>query len=118
MALGYDYLTFNGALLPWAKKAGAKMTNIETVGTSEAGTDLATVTRLLKPRYSYSFTVTDFWLDKLLTMCNLAQGTLKINNGADKTVRPRMSGYDLAQNSELTDGTDGLYDVQIDFIEV
>lgn len=116
--LGYDYLKFNGVTLPTAKKNSLKYTNIETVGTSEAGTDLAIVTRLLKPRYSYSFTVTDFWRDKLRQICSLAQGTLTINNDAGHLVRPRLSGEDLVKDSETTALTEGLYDVVVDFIEV
>lgn len=117
MALGYDYLTFNSTALPWAKKNQTKFTHMETVGTSEAGYDLAITNRLNKPTYSYSFRVTSYWRDTLKTICALTSGTLYINGDGGHTVRPRMQSCDLVQDSELTEGTDGLYDISITFYE-
>lgn len=117
MALGYDYLTFNSTALPWAKKNQTKFTHMETVGTSEAGYDLVITNRLNKPTYSYTFRVTTYWLEKLLAICSLTSGTLYINNDAGHTVRPRLQSKYLVQDSELTEGTDGLYDVNIVFYE-
>lgn len=118
MALGFDYLTFNSEALPWAKKNSVKLSHVETVAKTEAGTDVAIVTRLNQPTYSYSFTVTSAWRDKLLTIGNYAQGTLSINGDAGHTVRPRIQSIDLVQNSELTEGTDGLYNVSMTFYEI
>ncbi len=116
--LGFDYLVFNSTTLPRAKSNKMKPAHIETIGTSEAGSDLGIVTRLNKPTYSYSFRVTSFWYEKLFAICSLAQGTLYINGDAGHVVRPRLQSKDLVKDSELTGGTDGLYDVSINFYEV
>ena len=115
--LGYDYLKFNDTVLPWAKKNSTKYTHNETVATSEAGYDLVITNRLNKPTYSYSFRVTSFWFNKLIALCSLASGTLYINDDAGHMVRPRLQNKDLVQDSELTEGTDGLYDISITFYE-
>lgn len=117
MALGFDYLKFNSEVLPWAKKNSVKLSHVETVSKTEAGTDVGIVTRLNQPTFSYSFTVTSMGLDKLLTIGSYTQGTLYINNDAGHIVRPRVQSYNLVQNSELTEGTDGLYDVTMTFYE-
>ena len=117
MALGYDYLTFNTTVLPWATANNTNYTQVETEGQSEAGYDLAITTRLNKPTFSYTFRVTDFWREKLLAICSLTSGTLYINNDAGHTVRPRLQSEVVVQDSELTEGTDGLYDMTINFIE-
>lgn len=117
MALGYDYLTFNTTVLPWATANSTQYAQVETEGQSEAGYDLVITTRLNKPTYSYTFRVTDFWLDKLLAICNLTSGTLYINGDAGHTVRPRLQSSTVVPDSELTEGTNGLYDVTINFIE-
>ena len=116
--LGYDYLKFNNTKLPWAKSDKAKPAHIETIGTSEAGTDLGIVTRLNKFTYTYNFRVSSTWYDILFNICQLAQGTLYINGDAGRVVRPRMQSKDLVKDSQLTAGTDGLYDVTINFYEV
>ena len=118
MALGFDYLTFNSQALPWAKKNSTKLSHVETVSKTEAGTDAVIVTRLNQPTYSYSFTVTSTWLEKLKTIGSLASGTLYINNDAGHTVRPRIQSIDLVKDSELTEGTEGLYNVNMTFYEV
>lgn len=117
MALGYDYLTFNGEKLPWAKTDNTAYEHAETVELSEAGYELVIATRLNKPTYSYTFHVTSFWVNKLLAMCSLLTGTLTINGDAGHTVRPRIQTKELEQDSQLTPGTDGLYDITINFYE-
>ena len=117
MALGYDYLRYNSLTLPWATANQTAYTNIETEGQSEDGQDLVITTRLKKATWSYTFRVTDFWRQKLLEICGQLSGTLYINNDAGRTVRARLQNDTVVQDSELTEGTDGLYDVSINFIE-
>ena len=117
MALGYDYLKFNGEALPWATADSTAYEHVETVDLSEAGYEMAIVSRLNKPTYSYTFCVTSFWMAKLLTICSLASGTLTINNDGGHTVRPRLQNKELVPDSQLTAGTDGLYNVTINFYE-
>lgn len=118
MALGYDYLRFNSTTLPWATANGEQYTQIKTEGMSEDGYDLVTVTRKNKCTYSYSFRVTSFWKEKLLTLTGLLSGTLYINNDAGRVVQPDLQSCTLVPDSELTANTDGLFDVTINFIEV
>lgn len=118
MALGYDYLKFNSTVLPWATANGAQYAQIKTEGMSEDGHDLVTVTRKNKATYSYTFRVTDFWRDKLMNICSQLSGTLYINNDAGRTVQPDLQSSTVVTDSELTQGTDGLYDISINFIEV
>lgn len=117
MALGYDYLKYNNVTLPWATANKTAYTQIETEGQSEDGKDLVISTRLNKATYSYTFRVTDFWRQKLLAICSTLSGTLYINNDAGRLVRARLQNDTVVQDSELTEGTDGLYDVSINFIE-
>ena len=117
MSLGYDYLKFNTTVLPWATANSIDYEHVETTGLSEAGYELDIVNRLNKPTYTYTFRVTDFWKNKLMAICNEISGTLYINNDAGHTVRPRLQSAPLVPGSELTQGTNGLYDVTIQFIE-
>lgn len=117
MALGYDYLQFDSTVLPWATANNNAYAHVETEGQSEDGYDLVIVHRLNKPTFSYTFRVTDFWLAKLKEICGKISGTLYINGDAGHTVRPRLQSTALVPDSELTEGTDGLYDVVINFIE-
>lgn len=117
MALGYDYLKFNSTVLPWATADSTMYEQVETVGLSEAGYDLSIVNRLNKPTYTYTFCVTDVWRDRLINICNMASGTLYINNDAGHTVRPRLQSIELVQDSQLTPGTNGLYNIVINFYE-
>lgn len=115
--LGYDYLIFNTVTLPRARSNNTNYKNQEDVATSESGHDKVTVQRLEKGTFSYTFRVTDFWLSKLMEFCALGQGTLQIN-GVSHTVRPRLKSKKVVDGSELTKGTDGLYDLSIDFMEL
>lgn len=116
MALGYDYLRYNNVTLPWGTANQTAYTQVETEGQSEDGQDLVITTRLNKPTYSYTFRVTSFWRQKLLEICSTLSGTLYINNDAGRIVRARLQNETVVPDSELTEGTDGLYDMTINFI--
>lgn len=116
--LGYDYLKFNNEVLPWAKEDTTNYKDQENVDKSESGYDRAIVSRLQQPSYSYTFRVTSFWLSKLLAFGRQGQGTLIINNDAGHTVRPRVKSKKLIEDSQLTAGTDGLYEVTMQFLEL
>lgn len=115
--LGYDYLVFNTVTLPRPLSNSTGYRNLEDVATSESGHDKVTVQRLEKSTFSYTFRVTDFWLSRLKEFCELGQGTLQIN-GVNYTVRPRLKSKKVVDGSELTAGTNGLYDLTIDFMEL
>lgn len=117
MALGNNYLTFANKALPNPATFSVAYTNIESTKQSEAGYDLAIVTRLKKRAFTGSFQVTSTWLDELKTLCGLTQGTL-VYRGESITVRPRISSSALLAESEYADRTDGLWTVSITFTEV
>lgn len=118
MALGYDYLVFNTLTLPWATASSEDVEHVENTGMSEDGHDIVITTRLNKATFNYTFRVTSFWADKLRTeVYTKLSGTLYINGDAGHDVRPRLSNKTLVPGSELTAGTDGLYDISISFIE-
>lgn len=115
--LGYEYLVFNTVTLPRAKSNNLGYKNLEDVATSESGFDKVTVQRLEKKTFSYTFTVTDFWRAKLRSFGSLGQGTLEVE-GVSYTVRPRIKSEKLVANSELTAGTNGLFEISMDFLEL
>ena len=117
MALGYSYLRYDNIVLPWATQNNTGYAHVETEGQSEDGYDLVITHRLNKPTFSYTFRVTDFWKAKLEEICNDLYGTLYINGDGGHTVRPRLQTSIVVEDSELTEGTDGLYDITINFIE-
>lgn len=116
--LGYDYLKYNNEPLPWAKSDTTSYKDAETVDKSESGYDRAIVSRLQQPSYAYTFRVSSFWLEKLLSYGREAQGVLTINGDAGHTVRPRVKSKKLIEDSQLTAGTDGLYEVTMQFLEL
>lgn len=115
--LGDNYLTFENVTLPNPTALAVSDQNLETVKVSVSGHDLGITTRLQKRTFAATFQVTSTWLDKLIALCNLTNGTL-VFRGESITCRARMGGYNLAQDSEHADRTDGLWTVNINFLEV
>ena len=115
--LGSEYMTING--LPIPNPAGLKIgyQNIEKTSQSEAGTDLAIVTRLKKRTFSFTARCASDWKDKLETICGLTQTTLVFNN-ENITVRARIDSANMADRSEYAARTDGLWTLGIKLIEV
>lgn len=117
MALGYKYLKFNNVDIPNPIQFDIGFENLENVETSEAGTDLAIISRLQKRTFTCSFQCTSTWLDEFRTLCNLSSGTLKYL-GEDITCRARIETATLSQYSEHIKRTDGLWTVAVSFTEV
>jgi len=115
--LGDNYLTFAGEALPNPTAFSEAYTNIESTKQSEAGYDLAIVTRLKKRAFTGSFQVTSTWKDKLSTLCGMASGTL-VFRGESITVRPRLTSSALLASTEYSERTDGLWTVSVTFTEV
>lgn len=116
--LGDNYMTIGGLQVPNPKDGiQISFTNIEQTTQSEAGTDLAVVTRLQKRTFAFTANVTSFWLEKYLTLCGLAQTTL-IFNSESITVRARVESASMVADSAYAANTDGLWTVGIKLIEV
>lgn len=115
--LGSNYLTFENVALPNPVSFAISDTNLESVSTSVAGTDMGIVTRLQKRTISCTFNCTSFWLDKIKTLCMLTQGSL-IYRGETIVCRARITGETLVADSEYADRTSGLWTVAVQFLEV
>ena len=94
---------------------------IESTSTSEAGTDLVSVTRQNKLTVSASFQVSSRWLHKLYELSQMASLTLtKYDPLADattnRTVRMRDFSAEYQQYSESVSAT-GLWAVSFSLIE-
>ena len=117
MALGNNYLKFNDVFIPNPESMSVDYENIENVAQSEAGTDLAIVSRLQKRTFTCSFQCTSAWLDKFRTMCGLTSGTLTYL-GESITAMARISNAALQPYSEHASRTNGLWVVTVTFTEV
>lgn len=116
--LGDNYMTLNGVSLPNPKDGiTISYQNIERTAQSEAGTDLAVVTRLKKRTFSWTAYVTSEWLTTYLNICGLSQCNF-VYNSETIAVRARVNGATMSPNSEYSDRTDGLWSVGIQLIEV
>lgn len=115
--LGSTYLQFNGLDIPNPTSFNITYENLENVAQSEAGTDLAIVTRLGKRTFECTFQSTSTWLANFRTMCGLASGTL-VYLSESITCRARITSATLAPNSEYAGRTDGLWIVTVSFTEV
>jgi hypothetical protein len=116
--LGSNYMTLNGVSLPNPKDGiTISYQNIERTAQSEAGTDLAVVTRLKKRTFSWTAYVTSEWKAKYETICGLTQCTF-VFNSETITVRARISGATMSPDSEYADRTNGLWTLGIQLIEV
>lgn len=116
--LGSNYMTLNGVSLPNPKDGiSISYQNIERTAQSEAGTDLAVVTRLKKRTFSWTAYVTSEWKAKYESICGLTQCSF-VFNSETITVRARVSGATMQANSEHADRTNGLWTLGIQLIEV
>ena len=115
--LGDNYLEFENVTLPNPATLAVSYQNLETVKSSVAGTDIGIVTRLQKRTIACTFNCTSTWLDNFKTLCNLTSGTL-VFRSESITCRARITGENLAPDSEHAQRTDGLWTVSVQFLEV
>lgn len=115
--LGYEYLKYNGVVLPPPTGFKISYENIENINSSEAGSKIGTVTALGLRTFNCSWGVSSFWFKKLLAIGNTASGNLTVNNETIK-VMARLNSADLVEDSELTPNTNGLYNISLSFAEV
>ena len=115
--LGANYFKFNSLDIPNPTAMYVDYDNIETVAQSEAGTDLAIVTRLKKRTFNCTFQCTSTWLATFKTMCGLTSGSL-LFQGETITCMARINNSTLLSNSEYADRTNGLWTVTVTFTEV
>lgn len=97
-------------------------TVIDSVGTSEAGTDLVEVVRKNKYSVSASFNCTSVWYHKFMTLAQNNQLTLVTydpvtNQNQERTVRMRDFSAEWQQYSDNVRGTIGLWVVSFTLTE-
>lgn len=117
MALGNNYITLNGMVIPNPKTFKISYQNMESVKTSEVGTDIVLITRLQKRTFDMQFQTTTFWGEKLREM---AARTTEISmdfRGETIPGRFRFKDQALENGSEFISGTDGLWTGNFQFIE-
>ena len=116
--LGKRYIKINGEAIP-NPVSGFKIQfeADETINLSEAGTELVRVRRLNKRKFSGTWNLTSFWLKKFETWCssNSVQVTYQ---GETYTCRMRDFAPTLADNSEYTDTSDGLWTISPTLTEI
>lgn len=110
------YLKIGDETLPNPSSFSENFENIEEVNQSEGGTDLTSVTRLCKLNLSMSFKVSSTWKTKLIDYGKLAFLTLNYN-GVDYAGRFRVESCELAEESDRTENTDGLWTLSVSFIQ-
>lgn len=111
------YISVNSVTLPNPKSFSLNEETVEHVYESEAGTDLTQVVRYGKVSAKATFQVSSFWRDKLRAYTMAATQSVTID-GDSMTMRVRNFSEKLIENSENVEGTDGLWTVSLDFIEV
>lgn len=100
--LGRNFIKINSTTIPTPATYTGSPTNIEDVNESEAGTERVVVTRLLKRGYSFTFQVSEFWRQQLLTYGAMNSVSLQIGLENAMTGRFRIVGDDLVKNSNMT----------------
>jgi len=116
--LGKRFLQINGVAIP-NPVSNFKTTfdADETVSLSEAGTELVRVRRLDKRTITGTWNLTSFWLDKFEEWATSNSVTVRYR-GKDYICRMRDFAPQLAEGSEHTENTDGLWIVAPTFTEI
>ena len=118
MMLGKKYISINSTLIPNPTSFKEDEETIENVFQSEAGTDIAAIVRSGKKKFSTTFQVSSFWMEKLRTYSRSTTASVSIDGGVAMTMRIRNFKATLLKNSENVANTDGLWTVSMEFIEV
>ena len=117
MKLGKEFLIVNNINLPGTTSFSFSLHPIEKVNTSEAGTEIVSVTRIDKHEFSASWQVSSFWLDIFEGFCK--ENIVKLLfRGSEYTCRVRDFAPTLHQGSENCSHTEGLWTISLKFIEI
>ena len=114
--LGHGYITIGSTTLPNPVDFSITYENDEVENKSEAGTALVSVTRLLRRKISFTCQVTDTWRSQLLTLAGQNSTTLTLLS-VSYNGRLRLTGENLEKNSETCPMSNGLWTMQLTFIE-
>jgi len=119
-----DYpIQINNTSIPFSGSMEEKYDTIETVNTSEAGTDVVQVSRLGKLTLSISYKILSNWLKTFEDWAfDNTWKTVKIYDFStsaykERTMRMRNYKKKLVKNSEGLAATTGIWEVSFDLIE-
>ena len=113
-------ITLNGQKIPFPQKLSENYDVVENVYQTEAGTDSVTVTRAEKLTLGLTFQLSSEWAQKMRVLAKTQNLTAVIDEAGEiktRTMRIRNYKSDLVENSRLTPGTSGLWEVSFDLIE-
>ena len=116
-------IKINNTAIPFSGSMNENYDTIESVNTSEAGTDICQVTRLGKLKLSITYTMLSDLLHTLETWRDstsyLSVDIYDFSTGAYKTRQMRMRNYkkSLKKNSQDLSVTTGIWNVSFDLIE-
>lgn len=91
--------------------------NIENIQKSEAGTDVGTVTRLLKLSLNISTKCNGLQYEALKNKAQMLSGNLEYK-GETKRARLRIGSANFEKYSDKIEGINGLWTVSLSIIEV
>lgn len=116
-------IKINNTAIPFSGSMDENYDTIETVNTSEAGTDIVQVARLGKLKLSISYTMlSDFiptlegWRDST-TYLTISMYDFTMNAYKDRQMRMRNYKKSLVKNSQDLTVTTGIWKVSFDLIE-
>ena len=115
MSLG-KYIKVDSVRYPNPTSFKISFKNNENVNLSEAYTELVSTNRLLKLSADMTYQVTSHWKDIILGHCSMPFTIVWIGE-RQYSGRLRCSSCELAQHSENTSGTDGLWKMKVTFTE-
>lgn len=116
--LGRNYLTIDGVELPTPVSFEDNSLLHEEVNQSEAATDIVAVIRQKQVVFDFTFQLSSTWRDTLDTLCQKTSVNL-VYKGTTYAGRLRRSGtWTLAERSERTPNTDGLWTCPCVFTQI
>ena len=112
-----NYLLFNNVTFPNPLPPTMSITTIETVNTSEAGTDLVTVVRPAKRSWAFTFQLSPEKKELLRQYCTREKVNMTYM-GNTYVVRVRDFTEALVEGSEWLRNIDGLYTCTVNVTEL
>lgn len=109
------YITINGTQMPNPISFAEQLNPQENVYASEAGDQMSNIVRLDRYSFSASWNCTSRLKAQILGYCKLASVEVSIDS-EDYSGRMRLGGaINLVENSENSEGTQGLWEVPVTF---
>lgn len=115
--LGKSYIKINNIAVPNPVSLDLSFSPVEKTSESEAGTDIVQMIRSSKMSGSATMNCSSYWADRFESYCRLSDVELTIN-GKIYHCRLRKFKKTLVENSEMTYGTDGLWKVSLNILEI